>query len=196
MTRTTTRHRRRSAAPASLLASPWTWLALGALLVAGGLLAFAAQGQAGLSGSAGAASNAYPAPDFRLAALDGSSLALSDHRGRYVLLNFWATWCPPCRAELPDLVRFYQDHADQGFILIGVNEQEPPAAVADFLRAQGLAFPVALDADGALLDRYGVQGMPSSFLVDPQGRVVHAWTGMIDRRTLEAAVTPLLEGQG
>ncbi len=189
MTRTTTRHRRRSAAHNSPLASPWTWLALGALLVAGGLLAFAAQGQAGPS-------DAYPAPDFRLATLDGSSLALSDHRGRYVLLNFWATWCPPCRAELPDLVRFYQDHADRGFTLIGVNEQEPPAVVADFLRAQGLAFPVVLDADGALLDRYGVQGMPSSFLVDPQGRVVRAWTGMIDRRTLEAALTPLLEGRG
>lgn len=184
--RTRRRSRRRRQPQASplqrLLSSHWTWLGVGGVLVVGALLLILAT----------PGGNADAAPDFTLAALDGQPVSLSDYRGQYVLVNFWATWCPPCRAELPDLVSFYHDHADDGFMLIGVNEQEPAQTASLFLAQQGLEFLVVTDSDGAVLGQYGTQSLPSSFLIDPNGVIVQQWSGMISRATLEAAVTPRL----
>ncbi len=108
------------------------------------------------------------------------------------MVNFWATWCPPCRAELPDLVAYAEDYAGQGFQFIGVNEQESAAQVSAFLTQAGLDFPIVLDGDGSQMAPFGVTGLPSSFLIGPDGTIVQRWTGMISRATLEQVVTPLL----
>jgi peroxiredoxin len=172
--------------------APLFWLGIGTALIVAGVVVLSGS----LTGSAAAAntSSGDLAPDFELMALDQSSLSLSDYRGQYVLVNFWATWCPPCRAELPDLVAFYEDHADEGFMLIGVNERESAATVQGFLASQNLDFPVALDVNGTLMNPYAVSGLPSSFLIDPEGRIVQSWPGMINRATLEGTITPLLGG--
>ncbi|MBN1967556.1 MAG: TlpA family protein disulfide reductase [Anaerolineae bacterium] len=177
-------HQRTKVSPVQrVLRSYWTWIGAGGVLVLGALLlSLAAPG-----------GRANAAPDFSLAGLDGEAVALSDYRGQYVLVNFWATWCPPCRAELPDLVSFYHDHADEGFILIGVNEQETAAVASAFLNEQNLDFLVVTDTNGAVLNRYGTSSLPSSFLIDPDGVIVQRWSGMISRATLEAAVTPRLQ---
>ena len=124
--------------------------------------------------------------------LPSLSDALEDSDGQVRLVNFWATWCPPCRAELPDLVGYYHDHADEGFLLVGVNSQESAAQVSAFLTDQGLDFPVVLDFDGTQMAPYGISGLPSSFLIGPDGQILQQWTGMINRDTLERTVTPLL----
>lgn len=176
------------------LTSHWTWLTVGVLLIGGGLFTLYLQGQPPAPKIAEAQARADAAPDFELISLDNEAVSLSDYRGQVVLVNFWATWCPPCRAELPDLVGYYHDHATEGFILLGINEQESAQQATAFLNSQGLDFPVLLDETGSVMGSYGVSAMPSSFLIDKSGQIVQMWTGMINRQTLEEAITPLLQG--
>jgi cytochrome c biogenesis protein CcmG/thiol:disulfide interchange protein DsbE len=136
--------------------------------------------------------NATPAPDFTLGGLSGD-VALSSFRGQYVLLNFWATWCPPCQAEMPDLYAYYLAHQNDGFVLLGVDVEEDAATVAQYMQANRFSFPVALDTTGMVYERYGGGGLPSSFLIGPDGSLVKAWTpGAISRAILERDVTPRL----
>jgi thiol-disulfide isomerase/thioredoxin len=136
-----------------------------------------------------------PAPEFTLAGLEDSQISLSDFRGHYVLLNFWATWCPPCQAEMPDLQAYYREYRAQGFILLAVNVQEDPDTVSAFLQAKGFDFPVVLDMTGAVYYQYGGNGLPTSFLIGPDGELVRAWRpGALTRSMLERDVTPLLRG--
>ena len=138
-------------------------------------------------------------PDFVLPAPGGGEIALADYRGQYVLVNFWASWCPPCIAEMPELEQYYQAHQDQGFALIAINDGEDPATVEAFIRQNGFQFPVALDADGAVFVQYDIEhteSLPSSYLIDPAGRLVPmGWPpGRISLDLLERDVTPLLGG--
>jgi len=135
-----------------------------------------------------------PAPEFSLASLDGT-VALSDFRGQYVLVNFWATWCPPCMREMPDLYAYHLAHQDDNFTLLAVNVSEDAATVADFLRTNNFDFPVALDISGAVYQQFGGDGLPSSFLIGPDGSLVKSWRpGAITRAMLDQDVTPLLNG--
>ncbi|MBN1678917.1 MAG: TlpA family protein disulfide reductase [Anaerolineae bacterium] len=139
-----------------------------------------------------------PAPllsfDFSLPGLD-EPVSLADFRGQYVLVNFWATWCPPCQAEMPDLNAFHVAHRDQGFSLLAVNIGETTTTVSGFMQAHGFDFPVALDTTGGVFDRYGGQSLPTSYLIGPNGELVKAWPpGAISRAILERDVTPLLHG--
>lgn len=135
----------------------------------------------------------YPAPDLRLATLSGEPAALSDYLGQVVLVNNWATWCPPCRAEMPELLAYYQAHANEGFVLIAIDAGEPASAVQAFVDEFGLTFPVWLDPEMAALTAFQNPNLPSSYVIDRQGLVRLAWTGPINRATLEAYVTPLVE---
>ncbi len=190
------RRRKHRSTMQKLLSSYWTWLGVGVALIVIGIFALNMNGSQ--STAIAATNNVDPqaAPVFHLNTVTGDALSLSDYRGQYVLVNFWATWCPPCRAELPDLVSYYHAHADQGFMLIGVNEQEQAPTVQNFLAMQGLDFTVVLDSAGQAMDAYGVRGLPSSFLIDPEGRVIRNWSGMINRGVLESTITPLLETSG
>lgn len=135
----------------------------------------------------------YPAPDLQLTTLSGEPAALSDYLGQVVLVNNWATWCPPCRAEMPELLAYYQAHADEGFVLIAINAGEPASVVQAFVNRLGLTFPVWLDPEMAALTAFQNPSLPSSYVIDREGVVRLAWTGPIDRATLEEYVTPLVE---
>jgi thiol-disulfide isomerase/thioredoxin len=135
------------------------------------------------------------APDFTLGGLEDSKITLSDFRGHYVLLNFWATWCPPCQAEMPELQAYYRAYRSQGFILLAVDVGEDAATVSAFLEKNGFDFPVALDITGAVHSRYGGNSLPLSFLIGPDGELVKAWRpGALTRSMLEHDITPLLRG--
>ena len=127
-----------------------------------------------------------PAPDFMLAAADGGQVRLRDLRGRVVLLNFWATWCPPCKAEMPDLDALYREYgATRDFVVIGVNLAEAPEVVASFARQNRVTFPLALDRDGAVTtDLYRVRGFPTSMIVDRAGVIRDVWLGQISREAM------------
>lgn len=142
---------------------------------------------------AGGAEALGPPIDFSIQDISGRPVQLSDHRGRVVLVNFWATWCSPCREEMPLLQEYYLDHKDQGFVLVGVNVSGRPEEVAAFVEEAGYLFPIWLDPPGNVLIDLGVNGLPASLLVDEEGRLRGRWVGPLSPQLLEAEVTPLIE---
>lgn len=112
-----------------------------------------------------------PAPDFRLQNLAGEEVSLSDFRGRPVLINFWATWCGPCRDEMPFIQGVFEDKewSDQGLVILAVNLGEAPAKVGEFMEEYGLTFPVLLDARQDAAKAYNVRGIPATFFIDKNG---------------------------
>ncbi len=113
----------------------------------------------------------FSAPDFTLDQLGGGQVHLSSLRGKVVLVNLWASWCPPCRAEMPTIQSVYQAFAAQGLVVLGVDQtnQDSEAAAAAFAKNLGLTFPIALDRGGEVGARYSLQGLPSSFFIDRKG---------------------------
>ena len=109
------------------------------------------------------------APDFVLPSLDGEEIALSDYRGKPVLLNFWATWCSPCRIELPHLVSAYRGYADKELVVLAVDVGEHPSRVADFAFRFEVSLPVLLDVSGETASLYQVRAFPTNFLIDREG---------------------------
>jgi len=133
------------------------------------------------------------APRLELTDLQGDRVFLEAYRGKVVLVNNWATWCPPCREEMPELQAYYHAHIKQGFVIIAIESGEPAATVADFVRQFGMTFPVWLDPEGNALDAFENMDLPSSYLVDQEGTIRLRWTGPVNRGTLEKYVTTLLE---
>jgi len=133
-----------------------------------------------------------PAPELELIDLDSQSVSLEMLKGNVLLVNTWATWCPPCRAEMPILEQYYQAHREQGFILIGIDIAESRSVVQQFVDAQELSFPVWLDAHEASLRAFRSISLPSSFVLDRQGVIRLAWQGATCLTQLEADVTPLI----
>lgn len=111
------------------------------------------------------------APDFTLQDLNGAPIRLSDLRGKTVVLNFWATWCLPCRREFPRLQRAYAQNAGEGLVVLAVDVQEGPAGVRSFADAFAATFPIVLDADGSVERQYRVYGLPTTWFIDGQGVV-------------------------
>lgn len=117
------------------------------------------------------------APDFLLERLDSGEIRLSEFRGRPVVLNFWATWCYPCRKEMPQLIKAYDSLKDQGLVVIGLNLQEGKSIVKPFADEFGIKFPIAIDRDGEVGDRYRLLGLPTTFFIDRNGVVRSVFTG-------------------
>ncbi len=114
-----------------------------------------------------------PAPGFRLKNLQGDHSKLSDYHGKVVLLNFWATWCAPCRKEMPGMEKLWQTYRGQGLVILAVStDSGGESRIRNFASRLGLTFPILLDADSQASDRYRVAGIPVSFLIDRQGRIV------------------------
>ena len=145
-------------------------------------------------GADAAALTAKPAPDFTLEALDGGKVSLSQYRGQVVLVNFWATWCPPCVREMPSLVRVYEQYKDQGFVVLGINTtyQDDRAKVAQFVQDNGVRFPVLLEPDPVVTAGYGSRLMPTSYLIDRNGKIVYTRVGQVDEQNLSERVAALL----
>ena len=127
-----------------------------------------------------AAISAGPAPDFTLRTAAGGNLRLQEQRGRVVMVNFWATWCGPCKIEMPHLVRLYEKYRASGFQLLGVNiDDDPRNAVAGAAKL-GITFPVLLDADKRVAKLYDLSTMPTTLLIDRDGTLRHVHRGYRD----------------
>lgn len=126
---------------------------------------------AATSGDVAAPQSGFLAPDFSLENLDGSTLTLADLRGKVVLVNFWASWCPPCRQEMPSLERVYQQYSQKGLVVLAVNStiQDKLSDAQDFVIANNLSFPVLLDKNGEATRLYRIQSLPTSFFIGPDG---------------------------
>lgn len=135
-----------------------------------------------------------PAPDFEAKALDGKTLRLSGLRGKVVLLDFWATWCGPCEETIPHLLELYRLHGARGLEIVGISVDDTDSDVPPFVAQHGMRYPVVVDSDKDLLELYGVRSIPTSVLVDREGRIRGRWLGSGDEveRELEAAVLKLL----
>lgn len=133
-----------------------------------------------------------PAPNFNLLSPTGESITLSDYEGQVVLVNMWATWCPPCKAELPDINAFYEAHKDEGFVVLAVNSQEDAATVDAFIQAKSFHFPVALDSRGEVMNLYQAPGLPTTYIIDRNGAIRYIQTGTITKQQLETIIEPLL----
>jgi peroxiredoxin len=153
------------------------WLIVGALLVAPAIIAAVMIPRTRPDSASSAAGNVgleigMIAPDFQTVTHAGQPISLSALRGEFVLLNFWATWCGPCRVEMPEFQRQYERYADRGFSILAVNHSETSAVVSDFQEAFALTFPLAMDERGQIQRQYGIFSYPSTFLIDPDGRII------------------------
>jgi peroxiredoxin len=142
-----------------------------------------------------AASAARPGPLFELPSVDGATIALDDHKGQVVLINVWATWCPPCQVEMPAIEAVYQRYRDQGFSVLAVNQGEERETVQAFMRDYGLSFPALLDHEGAVSRAYRAHSLPSSFFIDRRGIIRTIYLGPISRGALAGTVEQLLREQ-
>ena len=135
----------------------------------------------------------YPAPELSLQnAVNGKTEALTDYRDKVVLVNNWATWCPPCKAEIPTLESYYETHASNGFMIVGIEAGEPQGDVSKFVQEHNMTYPVWFDLKTSALDAFKNQNLPSSYVIDRKGTIRLAWVGEISQAMLEKYVTPLL----
>lgn len=188
MKRQKSRERRMVLAPAAFL-----WLGAGFVMVGIllwlGLRVTPEENEVSLNAAAAVGS---PAPDFELKNLVGNDVTLADYRGNVVVVNFWATWCPPCRAEMPGIQAVYDTYKDQGMIVLAVNAQEDQDTIQSFVMETGFTFPILPDPYGQAIRAYGVRSFPATFVIDREGRIDTIHQGQITPDELETMVRPLL----
>lgn len=134
-----------------------------------------------------------PAPGFAIALLDGSTFRLSEQRGQVLVVNFWATWCPPCEDELPDLQATWEEYQAQGVTLIGIAYQDQEGAVQEYVDRYSLTYPVGLDPEARVSTAYGITGVPETFVVDADGQVAYVHIGPVNAAQLRATLERLLD---
>ncbi|MBI4498670.1 MAG: redoxin domain-containing protein [Chloroflexi bacterium] len=134
-----------------------------------------------------------PAPDFVLLDLEGRPWQLSALRGKAVVLNIWATWCPPCRAEMPELDALYQKYKDQDVLVLGLNLREDASAVSRFAKILNLTFPILLDPQGRAIAQYNIVALPTTFFIDREGVVSDINIGALSDKALEAKLRKAMQ---
>lgn len=134
----------------------------------------------------------YPAPEISLQNVNGDIESLASYRDKVVLVNNWATWCPPCKAEIPTLEAYYKAHNVDGFVIIGIEAGESQADVLNFVQGSRITYPIWIDLENAAMNAFHNASLPSSYVIDRSGAVRLAWVGEISREMLEKYVTPLL----
>jgi cytochrome c biogenesis protein CcmG, thiol:disulfide interchange protein DsbE len=137
------------------------------------------------------------APDFTLSRLDGSGeSSLSDYRGKVVILNFWASWCDPCKDEAPLLQELSKEYADRGVVVLGVDSQDTTGDAREFADRYGLDYPLVHASGSSLYNRWGLTGFPETFLISGDGRVVHHFPGPVDGQDVKTILDPILTRSG
>lgn len=129
--------------------------------------------------------------DFTLEDIKGSKIMLSELKGKKVFLNFWATWCPPCKAEMPDIEKLYQETKDSDLVILAVNVGEDKKTVQDFIEENGYNFPVLLDVKGEVSQLYQVTGIPTSYFIDTKGYLDDGVTGAVSMERMKEYVNKL-----
>ena len=170
----------------------WALVTLSVLTIGAGLWQLRVNRGAQVSESApGVAVDTGQVADFGLASIDGTQVRISGLRGKVVLLNFWATWCPPCKAEMPDLEALYREYGSkQNFVVVGVDVEESASAVSAFARQNELSFPVLLDTQGSVSNGiYPIRSLPTSMIIDRQGKIRDTWIGQISRPAMVARLS-------
>jgi cytochrome c biogenesis protein CcmG/thiol:disulfide interchange protein DsbE len=132
------------------------------------------------------------APDFRLESLDGRQVSLADYAGQVVLLNFWATWCPPCKEEIPAIEKAYQAHRDDGFVVLGINDGEASEVIRAFADELGITYPVLIDKRGDVAAQYRRRGLPLTVIVDRDGVIQVRHEGYLTADQLDSYLSHLL----
>jgi peroxiredoxin len=117
------------------------------------------------------------APDFVLADIDGNQYRLSDYRGQVVIVNFWATWCPPCRAEMPSMQRAWQQLEKEGILMLGINVGEDEDTIFQFTANYPVEFPLLMDQDSRVINQWPVRGLPTTFVMSPEGKITYRAIG-------------------
>ncbi len=140
------------------------------------------------------ATDGKKAPDFTLTTIDGKSLKLSDYKGKGVIVNFWATWCPPCRAEIPDMIELQKEYESKGFSFIGIAVGDEEEKVKAFAQAQKMNYPVAMGSRelaasyGKLTKEGTIRGIPTSFVINGKGEILDYFVGARDKATFAEAI--------
>jgi peroxiredoxin len=132
------------------------------------------------------------ARNFTLEDLAGNKVSLKDYRGQIVLINFWATWCPPCQAEIPDFERAFRARHDDGFVVLGISVEETAEMVGPFVDEFGMSYPVLLDSAGRIFQMYRVLGLPMSLLLDRDGVIQVRHVGFLSADQLDSYLVKLL----
>lgn len=148
-----------------------------------------------LFSSCGVSQTAKSAPDFSLMDLQGNKISISSLKGKVIVLNFWASWCPPCKAEIPDFVKIYQTYKDKGLVIIGVAVNSKTDDVKEIVKKYSISYPVAMD-DGSAEKAYGpVTAVPTTFIIDKQGNLVPGGkkVGRLSEEALLKIIEPLLK---
>ena len=177
--------------PARLLGAGIAFVVIAALLT---VLAWGLLNKAPVTGRSGITRVQEPAPDFRLARFDGGELVLSEQNGRPTVINFWASWCPPCRDEARILEGLWRRHQAAGVLMIGIDIQDAEADAREFLREFNITYPNGRDEDGRITIDYGVIGLPVTFFVNREGIVERRWVGAIEEGAAARWVEALVGG--
>lgn len=135
----------------------------------------------------------HPAPDFTLTTLDGEEITLRELRGNPVVINFWGTWCGPCRAEMPAIEAVYNQYRDEGLVVLAINDAEPPNLVNAFVTDLGLTFPIVMDPQREVQFLYMVRAFPSTYFVDREGVIQRAVYGSMTQPVIDGHVREIIE---
>lgn len=132
------------------------------------------------------------APDFALTDLDGNKVSLSDFRGQYVYLNFWASWCSPCKSEMPDIEKMHKEFKEEGLVVLAVDMGEGRAAVEEFIGSNGYTFRVLLDPDQSAAEKYGVTAIPASYFIDRDGNIAEKRVGALSEEQMRTIIQQMM----
>lgn len=166
------------------------WLAGGIVLAI--VLAVYFRGGGGSQGAGPAALTGQTAPSFAVPQLEGGSAGLASYRGRVVVMNLWASWCPPCRAEMPDLQRLYAAYRSKNVVVLGVDQGESAQRVSAFAASLGIHYPILLDQEQQYGRVYAALGLPTTVVVDANGVVARGFDGPLSYAQMVSAIAPLI----